>query len=67
LALPATASDTLVVVAYGAFNVADTYTQAQSDARYPLNTIDFSAGKNKIINGIFSVWQRGNSLTYTSS
>jgi hypothetical protein len=67
LALAATASDTLVVVAYGAFNVANTYTQAQSDARYPLNSIDLSAGKNKIINGDFGIWQRGTSLTYTSS
>jgi hypothetical protein len=67
LALGATASDTLVVVAYGAFNVANTYTQAQSDARYPLNSIDFSAGKNHIINGDFGVWQRGTTLTYTSS
>jgi hypothetical protein len=32
LALAATLNDTLVVVAYGAFNVANTYTQAQVDA-----------------------------------
>jgi len=63
LALPATASDTLVVVAYGAFNVANTYTQAEADARYPLNSIDLSAGKNKIINGDFGVWQRGTTFS----
>jgi hypothetical protein len=34
LALAATLSDTLVVVAYGAFNVANTYTQAQADALF---------------------------------
>jgi hypothetical protein len=65
LALAATLSDTLVVVAYGAFNVANTYTQAQSDARYPLNTSALFAGKNKIINGDFGVWQRGTSFTAT--
>jgi len=32
LALAATLSDTLVVVAYGAFNVANVYTQAQTNA-----------------------------------
>jgi hypothetical protein len=30
-------------------------------------TNSFYAGKNKIINGAFNVWQRGTSLTYTSS
>jgi hypothetical protein len=67
LALAATASDTLVVVAYGAFNVANTYTQAQADARYPLNSIDLSAGKNKLINPDFLVNQRGFTSTTTSS
>jgi len=47
LATAATASDTLVVVAYGAFNVANTYTQVEADARYPLNTSSLFAGKNK--------------------
>jgi hypothetical protein len=63
LPIGATAGDTLVVVAYGAFNVANTYTQAQADARYPLNTSSFFAGKNKIINGDMSIWQRGTSFT----
>jgi hypothetical protein len=67
LASAAIASDTLVVVAYGAFNVSNTYTQAQADARYPLNSIDFSAGKNKVINGDFGVWQRGTSSTVTGA
>jgi hypothetical protein len=39
LALGATASDTLVVVAYGAFNVANTYTIAQTDALMQSSTI----------------------------
>jgi hypothetical protein len=63
LALAATASDTLVVVAYGAFNVANTYTQAEADARYPLNTSSLFAGKNKLINADFGVWQRGTTTT----
>jgi hypothetical protein len=67
LASGAIASDTLVVVAYGAFNVSNTYTQAQADARYPLNSIDLSAGKNKVINGDFGIWQRGTSFTITSA
>ena len=34
LAAGATAGDTVDIVAYGAFNIANTYTQAQADARY---------------------------------
>jgi hypothetical protein len=67
LALAATASDTLVVVAYGAFNVANTYTQAQADARYPLNTTALFAGKNKILNSDFSTWQRGTTFSNPAS
>jgi hypothetical protein len=67
LASGAIASDTLVVVAYGAFNVSNTYTQAQADARYPLNSIDLSAGKNKIINGDCAIWQRGTSFTFSAT
>jgi hypothetical protein len=39
LALAATLNDTLVVVAYGAFNVANTYTIAQADALFIADTI----------------------------
>jgi hypothetical protein len=45
--------------------VANTYTQAEADARYPLNTSAFFAGKNKIINGDFFVNQR--SFTSTTA
>lgn len=53
------ASDIVTVIAYGTFTVADTYTQAQANATFPLNTSAFFAGKNKIINGDFGIWQRG--------
>ena len=66
LGIAATASDVVNVVAYGAFNVANTYTQAQADARYPLNSIDLSAGKNKIINGDFGINQRSFTTTTTT-
>lgn len=52
------ASDIVTVIAYGTFTVADTYTQAQANATFPLNTSAFFAGKNKIINGDFFVNQR---------
>jgi hypothetical protein len=38
LAAGATAGDTVDIVAYGAFNIANTYTQAQADARYMLQS-----------------------------
>jgi hypothetical protein len=59
LASGAIVGDSLAVVAYGTFLVANTYTQAEANARYPLNTTALFAGKNKIINGDFGVWQRG--------
>jgi hypothetical protein len=60
------ASDTVAVIAYGSFNVADVYTQTQANAAFPLSTSTFFAGKNKIINGDFSVNQRGFTSTTTS-
>ena len=61
LASGALVGDVITVIAYGTFTVADTYTQAQANATFPLNTSSFFAGKNKIINGDFGVWQRGTS------
>jgi hypothetical protein len=62
-----TVGDYVEIITTSTFVAANTYTQAQADARYPLNSIDMSAGKNKILNSNFSLWQRGTSLTYTSS
>jgi hypothetical protein len=67
LASGALTSDVLNVIAYSAMTVTDTYTQAQADAKFFQNANAFVSGKNKIINGDFGVWQRGTSLTYTSS
>jgi hypothetical protein len=37
----------------------DTYTQTAANSVFVQNTNAFLAGKNKIINGDFSIWQRG--------
>ena len=63
LASGALVNDVLNVIAYTAMTVADTYTQAQADAKFFQTANEFSAGKNKIINGDFGVWQRGTSFT----
>jgi hypothetical protein len=56
----------LNVIAYSAMTVADTYTQAQADAKFVQQTTNFFAGKNRIINGDFGVWQRGTSFSITA-
>ena len=62
-----TASDIVTVLAFTAFSVSNTYTQAEADAKFVQNAGDFSAGKNKIINGNFGVWQRGTSFTVNNN
>jgi hypothetical protein len=58
-------SDVLNVIAYSAMTITDTYTQAQADAKFFQTANAFLAGKNKIINGDFGVWQRGTSFSAT--
>ena len=59
---PMIVNDIVTVLAFTAFSVSNTYTQAEANARFVQNSGDFSAGKNKVINGDFSIWQRGTSF-----
>jgi hypothetical protein len=59
LASGALVDDVLNVIAFSALSLSDTYTQAQANARFVQNSGDFSAGKNKIINGDLTINQRG--------
>jgi hypothetical protein len=58
-------NDVLNVIAFSALALSDTYTQAQADARFVQQSTNFFAGKNRIINGDFSINQRN--LTTTST
>ena len=60
------ASDIVTVLAFTAFSVSNTYTQAEADAKFFQTANAFVAGKNKIINGDFFVNQRNFSSTTTN-
>jgi hypothetical protein len=65
LASGALTSDVLNIIAYSSMTITDTYTQAQADAKFFQTANAFVAGKNKIINGDFSVNQRNFTSTTT--
>jgi hypothetical protein len=60
-------SDVLNVIAFSALALSDTYTQAQADAKFFQTANAFLAGKNKFINGDFSINQRGFTSTTSSA
>jgi hypothetical protein len=62
-----TVGDYVEIITTATFSAANTYTQAAANAAfYPVTTTQI-AGKNKIINGDFGVWQRGTSYTITAN
>jgi hypothetical protein len=67
--LALTASDIVTVLAFTAFSISNTYTQAEADAKFVQNTGNFSAGKNKVINGDMVIDQRnaGAAITIDTS
>jgi hypothetical protein len=60
-------NDVLNVIAFSALALSDTYTQAQADAKFFQTANAFLAGKNKFINGDFSINQRGFTSTTSSA
>jgi hypothetical protein len=63
LASATVASDIVEVICPLQIATTDTYTQSAVNNAFQANTNNFAAGKNKIINGNFGVWQRGTSFS----
>jgi hypothetical protein len=57
------AGDIVEIICPLQITTTDTYTQAATNAAFQANTNNFAAGKNKIINGDFNIWQRGTTFT----
>jgi hypothetical protein len=60
------AGDIVEIICPLQITTTDTYTQAATNAAFQANTNNFAAGKNKIINGDFSINQRSFTSTTTS-
>jgi hypothetical protein len=67
LASATVAGDIIEVICPLQIATTDTYTQSAVNNAFQANSNNFTAGKNKIINGDFSVWQRGTSITGTGT
>jgi hypothetical protein len=63
LAAATVASDIVEVICPLQIATTDTYTQSAVNNAFQANTNNFAAGKNKIINGDFGIWQRGTSFS----
>ncbi len=63
LVTPTLVGDYVEIITTATFVAANTYTQSAANAAFVQNAGYFAAGKNKIINGDFGVWQRGTSVT----
>lgn len=57
------AGDIVEVISSLQITMADTYSQSTINAAFQANTNNFASGKNKVINGDLSIWQRGTSFT----
>ena len=55
------AGDIVEIICPLQITTTDTYTQSATNAAFQANTNNFAAGKNKIINGDFGIWQRATS------
>jgi hypothetical protein len=66
LASATVAGDIVEVICPLQIATTDTYTQSAVNAAFQANTNNFAAGKNKIINGDMSIWQRGTSYNATA-
>jgi hypothetical protein len=63
LASATVAGDIVEVICPLQIATTDTYTQSAVNNAFQANTNNFAAGKNKIINGDFGIWQRGTSFS----
>jgi hypothetical protein len=61
---PPTVGDQLEVISGLQIAIADTYSQTAANSLFALNTNHVVAGKNRLLNGDFSIAQRGTSIAF---